>query len=110
MEALRLGSEESRGSAGYSQGVQYIIIIIIIIVILFFSHKDTLYLTGVQRKSRFSHKISTDIKSWKAADVDRYIKCGTKFGRTGDINVRKDGQTNVITYHLQVTSPNVVCR
>jgi hypothetical protein len=61
-----------------------IIIIIIIIVILFFHTKIHFYLTGVQRKFGLSHKISTDIKSWKAADVDRYIKCGTKFGRTGD--------------------------
>jgi hypothetical protein len=85
LEVLRLGSAESRDFAGYSQGVQYNIIIIIIIIIISFVHtKMHFYFTGVPRKFRFSHKVSTDIKRLKAAGVDRYIKCGTTFGSAGD--------------------------
>ena len=49
-------------------------------------------------KIRISHKGSTDIKSTKAAGVDRYIKCRTTFGSAGDdMSGWTAGQTSLPT-------------
>ena len=64
--------------------VAFIIIIIIIIIISFLHPNIHFYFTGVSRKFVFSQKGSTDIKSSKAAGVDRYIECRTTFGSAGD--------------------------